>query len=254
MLTFPDPRVTKELLVADMIAHAEADELVRGTYGESDPNFRGCSVGCSIHTINRVMGARFEYNSHAALADATGIPIALIHLQDRVFEGMCAELSKNWPRRFYEAVPKNIDLLPAVNRILVRILSEVALPVVTVDNLEVKEFVKGVCKALKNGKRFNAAPNAAAYATGRADHAAANAYTTASARAAADAYVGAAAHAAADADADSDGIAWVAYYAATAAAYAAPNTYARAAARSAARAAAYKKIAKIICKEMAKCV
>ena len=263
MVTFPDPRVTKELLVADMIAHAEADELVRGTYGEDHPAFRGCAVGCSIHTINRVTGRAIPYGDHAALADATGISFALIHLQDRVFEGLPVELSDDWPRRFYAAVPKNVDLSPAVDRVLVRILRKIALPCVTVDEWGVRAVIEMVVTAIKTGVGLRAAANAsvdAAYAAYAAASDAADAADAAGDAAdAADAAYAAAAYTAsyaakaafyaAKAAADSTTNAADASYAAYAASYAADATADAADDDS----AAYTRMGEIICEEMAAC-
>lgn len=249
MLTFPNPKITKELMVADMIAHAQADELVQGAYGEYTPKFRGCAVGCSIHTINRVTGARLQTDDHDALSKALGIPRALLHLQDRIFEGLPLDDAKDWPRRFYAAVPKGVDLTRAVDRILVRVLREIALPSVTVDEWGVELAVEGVAAAIETGIGLEGAARAAT-AAARAVYAA-NA-ATAAARA-----VHAAVQAAAYAAARAATAAVHAFYAAnvaTAAARACAYTAAHTS-RAAAYAAyaAYMKISDIICEEMEAC-
>lgn len=176
MLSFRDPRVTKELMVADMIAHAKADALVRGAYGKEGPSFRGCAVGCSIHTINRVTGKKLRYGDHAGLAKTIGAPDALIHLQDRIFEGLPLEEANDWPRRFFAAIPKGVDLTPSVNRISARILREIALPAVTIDKWGVRDAVEAVATALETSVGLiaaRAAADAAVYAASYAAYAAA---------------------------------------------------------------------------------
>lgn len=244
MLTFPDPRVTKELLVADMIAHAEADRLLAGTYAEDDDDdgFRGCAVGCSIYTINRLTGTDCDYGDHAALAQAIGVPEALLRLQDSVFEGLAQAQRKKWPESFYRAIPEGADLRPALNRILVRMLREIALPTVTVDKWGIRPAIEGVCRAIETGvglKDAHAAVHAAA--ADYDSHADAHAGTCAAAAIyAADAVANAA-----QAGADAASAAYAGYTAAQAGVYA---VYA-----SSAVGATYEKIGVIICEEMERC-
>ncbi len=271
MLTFPDPRVTKDLMVADMIALAEADRLMAGTYGaDDDDGFRGCAVGCSIHTINRLTGTDYGYGDHAALARAIGVPEALLRLQDSVFEGLPPAQRKKWPESFYRAIPEGADLRPAFNRILVRMLREVTLPTVTVEveKWGIGPAIEGVCRAIETGvglKDARAAADAAYARAYAAAYAAADAgYAAEAARAAYVAYV---AYGAARAG-YADGGAEVAYGAARAgyadggaevAAIAGAEGAEVAAISGAAvgcgwgGATAYEKIGVIICEEMERC-
>ena len=220
MKTFPHPEVTKNLLVADMIAHREADDFIRGTYGHRDgDDFRGCAVGCSIHTINRVRGTTHHISDHSALADETGAPEWLFWLQDRIFENLPEPDFKEWPLRFWQTFPEGVDLQPALAPILTRILREIALPAVGVDEWGVKDAIEAVCAAIESGdkERIQAAARAAA-------HAHASAYAAAYA------------------------VAYAAVYAAAAA-----RAAARAAASVYAVAAARRQIADIVCEEIARC-
>ncbi len=245
MTTFPDPRVTKADFVRIMREHAAADHLIAGRYGSGEgDSFRGCAIGCGVETINRLTGERHAYGDHTAVADALGIPLALAYLEDRISEGVAPKQRRAWPVRFAEAIPEGVDLAPAVPRILVRILREVALPAVTVDESGVGVAVEAVCRALETGrgrKGASAAADAAAYAAFYAARAAG------AARAAA----------------------YAAFYAARAGAYAAfyaacagAEYAARAADAAAARAAdatrgpyprVYSRIANIVIEEMQKC-
>lgn len=119
------PRVTKSMLVAEMVKHREADRLARGTYWRDG---RGCAVGCSIHSINRMTGARHWAGHHAALAAATGIPGHLIYLADELFERMSPDRALLWPEQFYAAIPDGADLSDVWPVFAAWMLRTIALP------------------------------------------------------------------------------------------------------------------------------
>jgi len=68
--------------------HRDADMLAQHIYGEMNRRFRGCSVGCFMHSIDpeRKVDDNFGDNIHAALSDATGVPAWALHIQDYLFE------------------------------------------------------------------------------------------------------------------------------------------------------------------------
>lgn len=199
MKTFPHAEVTKAVMVADMIAHRKADELVAGIYGDfEDGKFRGCAVGCSIHTINRLRGTNYGYGDYAALAAEIGAPLALVQLQDCAFENLRVKDRKRWLERFYRAMPEGVDLSAAVPRILVRLLREVALLSVAADEWGVRDAIVEVCAAIESGdkSRIRRAAHAAhaahaAYAAGNAAYATAYAAANAADAAVYAAYAGA---------------------------------------------------------------
>ena len=250
MSTYPHPLVPKAEFVRIMREHAEADRLVAGIYGDGKgKKFRGCAIGCGVQTINRLTGSCHAFGDHAAVADALGIPLALAHLEDRIFEGLPEAERKAWPIAFAKAIPEGRDLAPAVPRILIRTLREVALPAVTVDEWGVRAAVEGVCVALETGEGLREVADAADHAYAAADAAdAANAAAggaDAYAAAADAAYAaGRAAYDAADAVADA-----VAAYAAAARAADPADAAARAAY---AADAAYRTIARIVLEEIAR--
>ena len=167
--TFPDPRVTKADFVRIMREHAAADHLIAGRYGVGErDSFRGCAIGCGVETINRLTGQRHRYDNYDAVANTLGIPLALAYLEDRIFEGLGPEERRTWPVRFAEAIPEEADLWPAVPRILARILRELALPAVTVDEWGVKAAVEAVCRGLETGKGLESARAAARVASAAA--------------------------------------------------------------------------------------
>lgn len=105
----------KIALVAEMKAHIEADRLVKGTYGKNDvaaEDFRGCSVGCSIVSVNKLTGKKIEVNDHNALASAIGLPGCgwLTRLQDYFFEYLPGPDHQQWSLDFLEAIPVGVSV------------------------------------------------------------------------------------------------------------------------------------------------
>src|SRR5690606_10020117 len=99
-----DPEL-KLALIKEMKVHIEADRLVKNSYGKGDipiENFRGCSVGCSIRSINHLTGANIKTNDHHGLAKAIGLPgcVWLTRLQDHFFERLPAPDHQQWSLGF----------------------------------------------------------------------------------------------------------------------------------------------------------
>jgi hypothetical protein len=176
-------------------------------------------------------------------------------LEDRLFEGLSVEDSKNWPLRFVQAVPVGKDLSGVLTQFRIKLLEEC----LTYDRIkfpEVDKAVHQVIQALKNNsglreardnawavrrKIYAAAAAAAAYAAADAAYAAADA-----AYAAADAAYDAAYAAYAAADADADAAAYAAAYAAADAYAAYDAAYAAYAAAAAARRKMWLKISNVL--------
>ena len=96
MLAFHcDPKIKRKYL-ARVLAHAKADEIIRGKYWEDG---KGCAVGCTIHSPN-----------HDAYETELGIPIALARLEDTLFEGQSNGKAKTFPARFLAAINPGADL------------------------------------------------------------------------------------------------------------------------------------------------
>ena len=124
------PTVTKAMFVADMQAHAAADRLIAGRYETvSGSHWQGCAIGCGIHTINRVTGARHYHGDHAALARDLGWPEWLARLEETLFEGLPADQRAAWPERLARAVPDNADISAVRDLWLAKVLRQVVLPV-----------------------------------------------------------------------------------------------------------------------------
>ena len=89
----------KEKIVAQVLGHQEADEIIKGQYWEDG---KGCAVGCITHTD-------IDDNPHEALEAMTGIPEWCAHLIEGLFEGLPNEEAKKFPLAFVEAVPVGFD-------------------------------------------------------------------------------------------------------------------------------------------------
>lgn len=105
----------KSSLVAEIRKHREQDQVIQGSYGTyEDGRFRGCAVGCAIHSYlvaagedSIVVGNREYHDKYESLF---GIPKILAELQDVIHEGLSDESFPTWPERFMEAVPTETEL------------------------------------------------------------------------------------------------------------------------------------------------
>ena len=116
MKSFKNDPSLKKLHVEQAKKHYEQDMLIAGTYGETDTDvFRGCSVGCFSYEIS----GQTDDNPHKIVADDRGLPEWLIHLQDRIFEGLPLEDRKKWHVQLAEAIPVGIDLEPVRHKLAI---------------------------------------------------------------------------------------------------------------------------------------
>ena len=100
----------KATAVALATAHRAADDFIQGTFWEEGvaydqdwTGFKGCAVGCLTHT---------QDDPHQRLGDYYGIPRALAHLVDDVFEALSDDDCKGFPLAFIKAIPVGADLRP----------------------------------------------------------------------------------------------------------------------------------------------
>jgi hypothetical protein len=96
-----DPTI-KATYLARVRAHRAADDIIQKQYGSpkgAKSGWRGCAVGCTLHDTD-----------HGRYESDLGIPVALAHLQDRLFELMPLADAKDFPREFLEAIPIGADL------------------------------------------------------------------------------------------------------------------------------------------------
>ena len=110
MLAYHSDATLKREMLAELAEHRKLDQLVKGTYGKgSNGDFRGCAVGCSIHSLNRKRGTKYAYGDHEAYEAGFGIPRQLAYLEDRIFENLTVDFGK-WPERFMRAITPGADL------------------------------------------------------------------------------------------------------------------------------------------------
>ena len=92
-----DPAV-KETYLKRVRAHAEADEIVHGSYWQ---NGKGCAVGCTIHS-----------SEHNRYEKELGIPEWLAQLEDTLFEKLPNGEAKDFPAAFLAAIAVGANLEP----------------------------------------------------------------------------------------------------------------------------------------------
>ncbi|HZZ20295.1 MAG TPA: hypothetical protein VFE25_13040, partial [Opitutaceae bacterium] len=114
LLAFFNDPTRKEHYLARIEQHAKADELRQG-FGywkeDDDGHYRGCAVGCTLHSSN-----------HSAYETELGIPRALAHLEDQIFENLSKKDAMKWPKIFLEAVPVGADLSLVVTEFMLWLL------------------------------------------------------------------------------------------------------------------------------------
>ena len=201
----------KKSLVDMSEAHMAADEFIQGEYGQMNGSFSGCSLGCTIHDVNKIMGLKGDFNDHSFLSDSIGIPLFLTRLQDSVFEGLDIDAARKWTPRFLSSIVEGVDLNPVLPIFLLKLLN----------NLPEQE-IEEVSAAINGSKKILAGW----ISTGKPDFAAASSAASSAASAAASAV-----------PADDDYAAWASASACLAADAARDASYAAAAAHAAARAA-----------------
>jgi hypothetical protein len=96
MLAYHNDPTIKEQILAQLQAHHDADEFVKGVYWE---NGKGCAVGCTLHSDDHL-----EYESRF------GIPVSVAHLIDALYEGLPNPRAKRWPIDVMSAIRVGADL------------------------------------------------------------------------------------------------------------------------------------------------
>jgi len=112
-----DPKIKTKLL-ADLAQHAKADKIVKGQYWRYG---KGCAVACTLISIDP--GAA-KWGHHAAYETHFGIPQAIAHLEDKIFEGLPNRFARKWPRRFAKAIKPGAYLTLITPRFLLWLLED----------------------------------------------------------------------------------------------------------------------------------
>jgi len=90
MQAYKNDSQLKTDFLAEMTWHREQDKIVQTTYGDTCANgdFRGCFVGCAIHSLAKIQKKKLVTSQHQLLEDLIDIPFSLAHLADAVFESL----------------------------------------------------------------------------------------------------------------------------------------------------------------------
>ena len=141
MISYPNPLLSREVMIDEARAHREADRLFSGTSWNVG---RGCLIGCGVETVNRRTEAGLEHDDHAGLAAALGIPEPLVQLQDAIFERLGGVAQRSWPERFYTALPQGADVSGVWPLFAAWMLHEIVLPVAGVNRHVVERVARGI--------------------------------------------------------------------------------------------------------------
>lgn len=118
-----DPKL-KDLLVDEIVRHRKADQIIQGTYGKENGVWKGCAVGCSIHSLNLKLGKNYSTADHSVYEKELGIPEWLARLEDTIFEGLPQKEAVEWPEQFAKAIPVGVNLEPVKWKFYAFILRE----------------------------------------------------------------------------------------------------------------------------------
>ena len=193
MIAYQGKEELKASLVEEMKLHREQDQIIKGTYGKTNGQFKGCAVGCSIHSLNVRMKKEWNTNEHGVYEIELGIPRALAYIEDRIFEGLPDGKAQDFAVNFLEAVRVGSDLRLVVPKFMVWLLADKDNGVISfAKKKQTKDAIEGVItlyKKLLDGKTVTreewSKARAAAYAAYAADAAYAAAYAAAADAAAA---------------------------------------------------------------------
>lgn len=150
MLSYNNDINLKELLIKEMIKHKEHDQFITGTYGRNDDgNFKGCTIGCAIDSINKILGRSYYTNNHRVLGSILYLPEWILHLQDMLFEHLPNGEGSQFTIDFLSSINVGVDLESIKRELLIFILKE---NIGTVLNLEKisEELRDKVIDAIKN--------------------------------------------------------------------------------------------------------
>jgi hypothetical protein len=146
----------KAAFLAEITKHEEQDALVKGSYGEMDGSFKGCAIGCSLHSLNVLQGktgkaSTVDTGNHRRYEAELGLPIWLAYLEDQIFETLPDEFAVTWPRQFAEAIPVGAVVTDRVlAQILVWSLTDAEFGVrFATDEVEVRGWIDAVAVCIE---------------------------------------------------------------------------------------------------------
>lgn len=111
MLSYHNDENLKNLVVLEMKKHQDQDQFIKGCYGHHhEGKFKGCSIGCTIDSVNIILGKSYDTYLHKVLEESIGIPEWLSLLQDELFEGLPNDEGSQFSVDFLSAIPVGADL------------------------------------------------------------------------------------------------------------------------------------------------
>jgi hypothetical protein len=182
------PLITRDVFLAEIKQHQDSDSIIQGVYDSvENGKFRGCAVGCSIHSINSKLAIDISYLDHTAYETYLGIPTPLALLEDKIFEGLPPNVAKKWPLRFASAIQSGADL----DKITTKFIPWVLRNVVLASARDASENVKNILQRMAAGYETDWAHDISYKAMEEARSSAASAASATSAAAAFAAYTAA---------------------------------------------------------------
>lgn len=112
MLSYHNDENLKALVVAEMKNHQKKDQFIKGAYEKLNSKFKGCAIGCTIDSVNKIFGRSYKTSEHKVFEEALGIPEWLAHIQDSLFEALPIGDNSQFAVDFLEAIPVGVNLEP----------------------------------------------------------------------------------------------------------------------------------------------
>ena len=126
LIAFHNDKKLKAAMLKEIDWHAAQDMIVKGSYGDNCTNgdFRGCAIGCSIHSLARIQKRKLNTADHWLFESELGIPVEIAYLVDGLFEALPDAESQALPRRVIAAIRPGADLLMVIPQFLLWTLSD----------------------------------------------------------------------------------------------------------------------------------
>ena len=112
LITYHGDPAFKTAFLAEIAKHEAADQIIKGTYGKINGEWKGCAIGCSLRSLNLLTGYPHNWQTaaHGRFPLELGWPLWLVRLEDELFERLPEVLAKTWPRRLAEAIPVGVHV------------------------------------------------------------------------------------------------------------------------------------------------
>jgi hypothetical protein len=152
MLSYHNDAQLKKLVVCEMLKHQEQDQFIKGAYEKLNGKFKGCAVGCTIDSINVILGKSYKTSDHEIFEEAIGVPEWLARLQDTLFENLPRGDDSQFAVDFLSSIPVGVNLEPVKWKFCAFILKEGIDRILSQPNLseELREQVVSAMRGVLN--------------------------------------------------------------------------------------------------------